>query len=129
MPRLTFVSPDGARRELEAEAGVSIMRVALVNGVDEIVAECGGSLACGTCHVYVEPTQLHLLPPVSASEDEMLGFVATERRAESPIELPNRHVGGARRPRHPFAAAAAMNAAHAGRAAIGATRHRRRRVA
>jgi 2Fe-2S ferredoxin len=83
MPRLTFVSPDGARCELEAEAGVSIMRVALVNGVDEIVAECGGSLACGTCHVYVEPTQLHLLPPVGASEDEMLGFVAAERRAES----------------------------------------------
>jgi 2Fe-2S ferredoxin len=83
MPTVTFVSCDGARRDFEAATGESVMRVALTNGVDEIVAECGGSLACGTCHVYVEPSQRDALPAISAAEDEMLGFVADERRAES----------------------------------------------
>ncbi len=83
MPRVTFVSRDGARRDFDAAKGDSIMRVALTNGVDEIVAECGGSLACGTCHVYVEPSQLNLLPPIDVSEDDMLGFVASERRDNS----------------------------------------------
>ena len=83
MPRLTFVSPDGARREFEAEAGDSVMRVAVVNGVDEIEAECGGSLACGTCHVYVDPAFLYQLAPIGATEEEMLGFVAAERRDNS----------------------------------------------
>jgi len=83
MPRLTFVSPDGARRDFEAETGDSVMRVAVVNGVEEIEAECGGSLACGTCHVYVDPAYLDRLPPIDPAEEEMLGFVADQRRGNS----------------------------------------------
>ena len=59
------------------------MMIAITNGVDEILAECGGSLACGTCHVYVEPSQLARLSPPSAAEQDMLSAVAGERRFNS----------------------------------------------
>ncbi|MGO8800250.1 MAG: 2Fe-2S iron-sulfur cluster-binding protein [Roseiarcus sp.] len=83
MARIIFVSSEGKRTELEARPGISVMVAAVTNGVDEIVAECGGSLACGTCHVYVEPSQLPLISPMSAAEDEMLNGTASERRFNS----------------------------------------------
>ena len=58
MPKVTYVHPDGARETLEIPLGTSIMRAAIINGVDGIVAECGGEMMCATCHVYVEPDQL-----------------------------------------------------------------------
>ena len=69
MPNITFVHPDGAREELEIAEGRSIMQGATTQGVEGIVAECGGNCMCATCHVYVEPTQLALLPPMSEDED------------------------------------------------------------
>jgi 2Fe-2S ferredoxin len=83
MAKVVFVFPAGNRRELEAPLGTSIMMTAIANGIDQILAECGGSVVCGTCHVYVEPRQLPLLPPMSAAEDEMLDTTASERRPNS----------------------------------------------
>jgi 2Fe-2S ferredoxin len=83
MPKVAFVSPNGERMDFDAPAGTSAMMIAITNGVDEILAECGGSLACGTCHVYVEPSQLPLLSPAGAAEDEMLTITASERRFNS----------------------------------------------
>jgi ferredoxin, 2Fe-2S len=83
MAKVTFIFPAGGRRELDAPLGASIMMTAVVNGIDEILAECGGSVACATCHVYVEPSQLPLLPPMSAAEDELLNAIASERRPNS----------------------------------------------
>ena len=83
MAKLVFVSAVGTRRDFDAPRGASAMMIAITNGVDEILAECGGSLACGACHVYVEPSQLPMLSPPSAAEDEMLEATASERRANS----------------------------------------------
>jgi 2Fe-2S ferredoxin len=83
MPRIVFVAADGVERALEAPEGTSAMRAALTNAVDAIEAECGGSLACGTCHVYVDRPFLSKLPAISPPEEEMLGFVAAERRDNS----------------------------------------------
>ena len=55
MPKVTYVHPDGAREVLDIPLGTSVMRAAILNGVDGIVAECGGEIMCATCHVYVEP--------------------------------------------------------------------------
>jgi 2Fe-2S ferredoxin len=79
MAKVTFVCPAGRRREIEAPLGANLMTTAVVNGVDEILAECGGSAACGTCHVYVEPGKLALLPPMTQAEDAMLDFTVCER--------------------------------------------------
>jgi len=59
------------------------MQGATANGVDGIVAECGGSCACATCHCYVEERRLADLPPPSEAECGMLENVAAERRPNS----------------------------------------------
>jgi ferredoxin, 2Fe-2S len=59
MPKVTYVHPNGAREVLDVPLGTSVMRAAIVNSVDGIVAECGGEMMCATCHVYVEPEQLN----------------------------------------------------------------------
>ena len=59
------------------------MQGATGNGIDGIVAECGGNCMCATCHVYVEPAQLALLPAISAEEDALLHGTAAERLPNS----------------------------------------------
>ena len=57
MPNITYVHPDGARQVLDVPVGTSVMRGAILNGIDGIVAECGGEMMCATCHVYVDEAQ------------------------------------------------------------------------
>jgi ferredoxin, 2Fe-2S len=56
------------------------MVAAIQNGIDGIEAECGGSLACGTCHVYVDDAWLARLPPASEDELAMLEEVTAPRK-------------------------------------------------
>jgi ferredoxin, 2Fe-2S len=83
MPKITYVHPDGAREELDVPVGTSVMRGAILNSVDGIVAECGGEMMCATCHVYVEEDQLPLTPAQSDDEKAMLEFTASERKPNS----------------------------------------------
>lgn len=59
------------------------MRAAVRHNIDGIAGECGGGLTCSTCHVYVDPAWADRLPPPESSEEDMLGFVAAERRPTS----------------------------------------------
>ncbi len=59
------------------------MRAALRHNVDGILADCGGSLTCSTCHVYVLDDWLGLLPGPEPIELEMLDYTAAERRPGS----------------------------------------------
>ena len=79
MPAVTFVGPDGAEIRAECEPGTSVMMCAVANDVDGVVAECGGSLMCATCHVYVDEAFADRLPELSPDEDEMLEAAASER--------------------------------------------------
>jgi 2Fe-2S ferredoxin len=83
MVKITYVHTDGTRETVDAVIGNSVMQTALANGIEGIVAECGGSCMCATCHVYVEPDQLALLPPPRQAEDEMLDTTAAERLPNS----------------------------------------------
>lgn len=56
---------------------------ATMNGVPGIDADCGGTLSCATCHVYVDAAWLHRLPPVDETENDLLENVAAERCANS----------------------------------------------
>lgn len=78
-----FIDPNGGERRVDAPVGLSVMDAAKATGVSGVVAECGGSLSCATCHVYVDPARLHAMPPMSADEDAMLDAVASERRETS----------------------------------------------
>ena len=83
MPSVTYVSYDGKRTTLDVPIGTSVMQAAVLNGVDGIVAECGGSCMCATCHVYVQEDQLVLCPPMAADEDAMLEGTASPRHPNS----------------------------------------------
>ena len=74
MPLITFVEPDGTRREIEAQNGATLMETAIRNGVRGIVAECGGACTCATCHVYVEDEWFSVTGGPSSMEEDMLDF-------------------------------------------------------
>lgn len=82
MPRMTFVERDGALREVEAAAGLSLLEIAQRNDID-IEGACEGSLACTTCHVIVDADDYARLPHASEDEIDMLdlaiGLTPTSR--------------------------------------------------
>jgi 2Fe-2S ferredoxin len=82
MPKIVFTGPGGRRREIDAPPGITLMEAARQNGVDGIVAQCGGACACATCHVYVDPAWLGRLQPPEEMEEGMLG-TAWEPRTNS----------------------------------------------
>jgi 2Fe-2S ferredoxin len=82
MPKVTL-RRGGFDTVLDATEGTSVMQVATAHGVHEILAVCGGEMACATCHVYVEDGPLDALPPIGDEEEDMLGFVAAPRESNS----------------------------------------------
>lgn len=82
MPRIVYIAADASEQVVEADDGASVMRAAIMNGVDGIVGECGGQAMCATCHVFVERVD-GTLPDVGDDEDEMLDCTAVERRSNS----------------------------------------------
>ena len=83
MPHVTYIDTAGKQTTLDIAVGTSVMQAAVFNGVDGIVAECGGSCMCATCHVYVQEDQLALCPPMQPDEDAMLEGTASPRRPNS----------------------------------------------
>lgn len=83
MPKVTYISPDGSETTLEAREGDSVMETAVKAGVKGIVAECGGSCACATCHVYVEDAFVDAVGEAGPLEDDMLDGAAAERKPSS----------------------------------------------
>ncbi|GGS14744.1 (2Fe-2S) ferredoxin [Streptomyces aureoverticillatus] len=83
MPKITYVAVDGTERTIDVALGTSVMRGAVFNDIDGIVAQCGGHAQCATCHVYVDETNLDQVEPARPDEDDMLGFTACPRRPNS----------------------------------------------
>jgi 2Fe-2S ferredoxin len=79
---MVFIERDGARREVEAPLGLSVLEIAHNNNID-IEGACEGSLACSTCHVIVDPEWYELLKEASEDEEDMLdlafGLTQTSR--------------------------------------------------
>lgn len=75
MPQVTFILPDKTSRIIEVAAGHSIMEGAVAAGIDQIEAECGGSLTCATCHVHVAEHWMAKLPPAEFAEADLLEVV------------------------------------------------------
>ncbi|MDO5453421.1 MAG: 2Fe-2S iron-sulfur cluster-binding protein [Corynebacterium sp.] len=83
MSTVTYLDASGESRTIDANPGDSVMETAVRNGVPGIVAECGGSLSCATCHVFVDESQLDQLPEMDEMEDEMLYGAAVDREDNS----------------------------------------------
>ena len=82
MPKITFITPDGERHEVDVENGYSVMEGAINNNIDGIVAECGGACACATCHSYIDDAWTGKLAEMDDMEDSMLD-AAFERKPNS----------------------------------------------
>jgi len=80
---LNYRLSDGTVRTVDARVGDSVMDTAVENDIDEVVAECGGSLICATCHVYLDDETAALFEEADDAELEMLEGVAAERRPNS----------------------------------------------
>ena len=90
MPQVHYIDPEGTERVVDVTSGWSIMEGAVKNDVPGIDADCGGSCACATCHVYVDPQWLSKLPPKSEMEETMLDFaqaVAPNSRLSCQLEM------------------------------------------
>jgi ferredoxin, 2Fe-2S len=79
MAKITYVHSSGAVTVLDVSEGNSVMRGAVLNGVDGIVGQCGGGAMCGTCHVYVDEQCGVPLPAMKPVEDELLYGTASPR--------------------------------------------------
>ena len=69
MPKITYIDTEGTARTVEAEVGSTVMETATTNDIPGILATCGGSCACATCHVYVDEAWFDRLPPAEVSLD------------------------------------------------------------
>ena len=78
MPRLIFIDAAGARHDVEAESGLSVMQVARAHDLG-IEGTCDGSLACATCHVIFEPRDALRLGVASPEEEDMLDLAVGVR--------------------------------------------------
>ena len=82
MPKMTFVLPDGTKKEVEAPVGLSVLEIAHRNDVP-LEGACEGSLACSTCHVIVDAEDFERLEEPTEDEEDMLdlafGLTRTSR--------------------------------------------------
>ena len=72
MPKIIFNDNKGNSNTIEVENGLSVMEGAIQNDIPGIDADCGGSMACATCHVYVEEKWLNKLPKAEEVEVDMI---------------------------------------------------------
>ena len=74
MPTITYVLPDGTESVVDAVVGISVMDNSVRNNLPGIVAECGGSCSCATCHVHVDEQWVDTFDEASDEERELLEF-------------------------------------------------------
>ena len=72
MPKITYKDNQGNSKTIEVDNGLSVMEGAIQNNIPGIDADCGGSMACATCHVYVEEKWLDKLSKAEDGEIDMI---------------------------------------------------------
>ena len=72
MPKITYIEDNGKSHTLEVADGLTVMEGAVQNNIPGIDADCGGSCACATCHVYVNEKWFDKLEKKEVAEEDML---------------------------------------------------------
>ena len=72
MAKITYIENSGKSHTIEVKNGLTIMEGAVQNNIPGIDADCGGSMACATCHVYVKENWFNKLPKKEDGEEDML---------------------------------------------------------
>ena len=72
MAKITYIEHNGNKHTVEVENGLSVMEGAVQNDIPGIDADCGGGMACATCHVYIGDEWFNKINQKSEGEDDML---------------------------------------------------------
>ena len=72
MAKITYIQNSGNSQTIEISNGLSVMEGAVQNDIPGIDADCGGGMACATCHVYVNEDWIDKLPAKEDGEEDML---------------------------------------------------------
>ena len=72
MPKITYNDFQGNSKTIEVDNGLSVMEGAIQKNIPGIDADCGGSMACATCHVYVEDKWFDKIPKAEDAENDMI---------------------------------------------------------
>ena len=72
MPKVTYKDHQGTSKTIEVENGLSVMEGAIQKEIPGIDADCGGSMACATCHVYVDEKWIDKIPKAEDAEIDMI---------------------------------------------------------
>ena len=72
MPKITYKDFRGDTKTIEVENGLTVMEGAIQNEIPGIDADCGGSMACATCHIYVDEKWLNKIPKAEEAEEDMI---------------------------------------------------------
>jgi len=72
MPKITYIENSGKSHTIDVSKGLSVMEGAIQNNIPGIDADCGGGMACATCHVYVKEEWFDKLPKKEDGEEDMI---------------------------------------------------------
>ena len=72
MSKITYIEHNGKSHTLEVANGLTVMEGAIQNNIPGVDADCGGSCACATCHVYVDEKWFNKLVNKESAEEDML---------------------------------------------------------
>lgn len=81
MGMLIIENRAGEQIQVQATAAQTLMEIMKAGGVDEILALCGGTCSCATCHVIVDPAYIDRIDPSSNDENDLLD--GSEHRADT----------------------------------------------
>ena len=80
MPKITYIDQKGESKTIDVENGLTVMEGAIQNNIPGIDADCGGSMACATCHVYVEDSWLNKIPQAEDAENDMIDMAYNPKK-------------------------------------------------
>ena len=72
MAKITYIEHNGKSHTVEVSSGLSVMEGAIQNNIPGIDADCGGAMACATCHVYVKEEWFNKLSKAEDAEQDMI---------------------------------------------------------
>ena len=72
MTKITYITSDNKSHTIDVQNGLTVMEGAVQNDIPGIDADCGGGMACATCHVYVKEDWFDKINKKNEGEDDML---------------------------------------------------------
>ena len=72
MAKITYNTHDNKTHTIDVQNGLTVMEGAVQNDIPGIDADCGGGMACATCHVYVKEDWFNKIPSKTEGEDDMI---------------------------------------------------------